>query len=76
MTSFLRKWTGLAPTRHARIDNPRVPPKTFIRPDPQSFHHAGPKTIDEYVSLADQGHEFTAISLVFYIELDKGSAAL
>jgi hypothetical protein len=54
MTGVRSEWSSLAPARHARVDQPRVPLKRHFRSEAEPLHYARAKSLDQHVGFFDQ----------------------
>ena len=74
MARRVRVGAGLAPTRHAAIDEARVARKTVVGPDAETFRDAWAESLDEHVGLLDEvEHRGDALG-VLEIDADRASA--
>ncbi|MEY9143844.1 hypothetical protein ABIF00_001828 [Bradyrhizobium elkanii] len=71
----VRQRAFLAPAGHASIDQPGIAREHDVRTEPEALHHAGPKTFDQRVGMAEQVEHFGNRRLVLEIELDDLAAA-
>ena len=49
----VRQWAGLAPTRHAAVNQARIECQTSLWAQAQTLHHTGAKTFDQGVRFGD-----------------------
>ena len=55
----------LSPACHAAVDQSGIGTQAFIRAESESFHHSGPKSLDQCVCLFDEAyHDVTTFGLL------------